>query len=83
MARSGLEGSRIVRPRILGVVRAIDRTWQDLYLRYTPTSLSMSCANAIAARVATTDDEHVLALRCDAFLLRILMSRKYTVLLTE
>ncbi len=43
----------------------------------------MSRANAIAARVATTDDEHVLAFRCDAFLLRILMSRKYPVLLTE
>ena len=43
----------------------------------------MGCADAVAARVTTSDDEHVLVLGGDAFLLRELHACQYAVLLTE
>ena len=53
----------------------------DLYLCDALASLTMSGTDAVRTRIATTDDEHVLALGGDALILRELHACQHTVLL--
>ena len=58
----GLEGAWVVRPRVLWIDRTFYRSWHNLYLRDALASVSVGGADAVAASVATSDNEHILAL---------------------
>ena len=83
VAGCSLEGARPVGPGVLRIFGAFRRTGHNLYLRDAAAALTMGCADAVAARVAAADDEHVLVFGGDALIGRKLHAGEDAVLLRE
>jgi hypothetical protein len=83
MRRGGLEGAGPFGPRILRILGAFDGAGHDLNLSHALAALTMGGTNAVGASVATTNDEDIFALGCDALILAELHTSEDAVLLRE
>ena len=83
MTGCSLQCARPVWPRILRILRTLYWLRHDLNLSYTLATLTMSRTDTVGTCITTTDNQDILALAVDQFILRELHAGKDSVLLRE
>ena len=83
MTGCGLEGAGPFGPGVLGIFGTLYGLRHDLNLGHALAALTVGSADAVGTSVTTTDDQHVLALGGDAFVLGELHACEDAVLLRQ